>query len=101
MKLSKDSITRSMPGRFERGNDAVGTFAELFTYDLPLDYFSKLPEEVDAVSPEQAQAMAQKYIHPDKIVVLAVGDKAKIEDEMKKLNLGKMEIRDAEGKLVQ
>jgi zinc protease len=44
--------------------------------------------------------MAQKYIHPDKIVVLAVGDKAKIEDEMKKLNLGKMEIRDAEGKLV-
>jgi zinc protease len=101
MKLSKDSITRSMPGRFERGTDAVGTFAELFTYDFPLDYFSKLPEEVDAVSPEQAQAMAQKYIHPDKMVVLAVGDKAKIEDEMKKLNLGKMEIRDAEGKLVQ
>jgi zinc protease len=101
MKLSKDSITRSMPGRFERGTDAAGTFAELFTYDLPLDYFSKLPEEVDAVSPEQAQAMAQKYIHPDKIVVLAVGDKAKIEDEMKKLNLGKMEIRDAQGKVVQ
>jgi zinc protease len=101
MKLSKDSITRSMPGRFERGTEAAGTFAELFTYDLPLDYFSKLPEAVDAVSPVEAQAMAQKYIHPDKIVVLAVGDKAKIEDEMKKLNLGKMEIRDAEGKLVQ
>src|SRR6266702_3240252 len=101
MKLSKDSITRSMPGRFERGTEAAGTFAELFIYDLPLDYFSKLPEEVDAVSPVQAQAMAQKYIHPDKIVVLAVGDKAKIEDEMKKLNLGKMEIRDAEGRLVQ
>jgi zinc protease len=100
MKLSKDSITRSMPGRFERGTDAAGTFAELFTYDLPLDYFSKLPEAVDAVSPGQAQAMAQKYIHPDKIVVLAVGDKAKIEDEMKKLNLGKMEIRDAQGKVV-
>ena len=101
MKLSKDSITRSMPGRFERGSEAAGTFAELFTYDLPLDYFSKLPEAVDAVSSVEAQAMAQKYIHPDKIVVLAVGDKAKIEDEMKKLNLGKMEIRDAEGKLVQ
>jgi len=101
MKLSKDSITRSMPGRFERGSEAAGTFAELFTYGLPVDYFSKFPEAVDAVSPVEAQAMAQKYIHPDKIVVLAVGDKAKIEDEMKKLNLGKMEIRDAEGKLVQ
>ena len=101
MKLSKDSITRSMPGRFERGADAAGTFAELFIYDLPLDYFSKLPEAVDAVTPEQAQAMAQKYIHPEKIVVLTVGDRSKIEDEMKKLNLGKMEIRDPEGRIVR
>ena len=101
MKLSKDSITRSMPGRFERGGDAVGTFAELFIYDLPLDYFSKFPDAVDGVNSEQAQATAKKYIHPEKIAVVAVGDRSKIEDEMKKLNLGKVEIRDAEGKLVQ
>ena len=101
MKLSKDSITRSMPGRFERGSDAVGTFAELFVYDLPLDYFSRFPDAVDAVNPEQAQATAQKYIHPEKIAVVAVGDRSKIEDEMKKLNLGKIEIRDPEGKIVQ
>lgn len=100
MKLSKDSITRSLPGRFERGTDAVGTFAEIFVYGLPLDYFSKLPELVDAVTPDQAEAMAQKYIHPEKIVVLAIGDRSKIEDEMKKLNLGKMEIRDTDGKIV-
>jgi zinc protease len=100
MKLSKDSITRSLPGRFERGTDAVGTFAELYVYGLPLDYFSKLPELVDAVTPDQAEAMAQKYIHPEKIVVLAIGDRGKIEEEMKKLNLGKMEIRDTEGKVV-
>jgi zinc protease len=101
MKLSKDSITRSMPGRFERGTDAAGTFAELFIYDLPLDYFSKLPDTVDAVTPEQAKAMAQKYIQPEKIVVVAVGDRSKIENEMKKLNLGKLEIRDTDGKIVQ
>ena len=101
MKLSKDSITRSMPGRFERGGDAVGTFAELFIYDLPLDYFSKFPEAVDSVNPELAQTTAQKYIHPEKITVVAVGDRSKIEGEMKKLNLGKVEIRDPDGKLLQ
>ena len=100
MKLAKDSITRSMPGRFERGTDAAGTFAELFTYDLPLDYFSKFPGAIDAVTPEQAQAMAQKYIHPEKVVVVAVGDRAKIAEEMKKLNLGKTEIRDTDGHVV-
>src|SRR5207249_1846937 len=36
--LSKDSIARSLPGRFERGTEAAATFAELFTYNLPLDY---------------------------------------------------------------
>jgi zinc protease len=101
MKLSKDSITRSMPGRFERGTDAAGTFSELFVYDLPLDYFSKLPDRIEAVTPEQAQAVAQRYILPEKLVVLAIGDRSKIEPEMRKLNLGKVEIRDTEGKVVQ
>jgi multiple antibiotic resistance protein len=34
-------------------------------------------------------------------IVLAIGDRAKIEDEMKKLNLGKIEIRDTDGKVLQ
>jgi zinc protease len=100
LTLSKDSIARSLPGRFERGTDAAGTFAELFTYDLPLDYFSTLPDSISAVTAEQAQTAAQKYILPEKVIVLAVGDRAKIEEDLKKLNLGKLEIRNAEGKIV-
>jgi zinc protease len=101
LALSKDSMARSLPGRFERGTDAAATFAELFTYDLPLDYFSTLPGSINAVTAEQARAAAQKYILPEKMIVLAVGDRAKIEEDMKKLNLGKVEIRDAEGKIVR
>src|SRR5467141_1581124 len=98
--LSKDSIARSLPGRFERGTEAAASFAELFTYDLPLDYYSNLPDRINAVTAEQAQAMARKYILPEKMIVLAVGDCAKIEADMKKLNLGKVEIRDTDGKVV-
>jgi zinc protease len=100
MRLSKDSITRSLPGRFERGTEAAGSFAELFTYDLPLDYYSNLPDKINAVTAERVQSVAEKYIHPEKMIVLAVGDRAKIEEDLKKLNLGKAEIRDAEGKIV-
>jgi len=100
LKLAKDSIAQSLPGRFEHGSEAAATFAELYVYGLPLDYFSLLPERLNAVTAEQAQAAAQKYIQPDKITVLAVGDRAKIEGEMKKLNLGKVEIRNTDGKLV-
>jgi len=34
------------------------------------------------------------------MIVLAVGDRAKIEPDLKKLNLGKIEIRDSDGRLV-
>ena len=101
LSLSKDSIARSLPGRFERGTEAAASFAELFTYDLPLDYYASLPDRINAVTAEKAQAVAQKYILPEKMIVLAVGDRAKIEEELKKLNLGKLEIRDTEGKIVQ
>jgi hypothetical protein len=32
------------------------------------------------------------------MIIVAVGDRAKIEAELKKLNLGPIEIRDAEGR---
>jgi len=100
LKLAKDSIAQSLPGRFEHGSEAAATFAEIYVYGLPLDYFSLLPEKIIAVTAEQAQVAAQKYIQLDQTTVLAVGDKAKIEADMKKLDLGKMEIRDSQGKLV-
>ena len=99
LKLAKDSIAQSLPGRFEHGSEEAATFAEIYVYGLPLDYFSLFPEKMNAVTAEQAQA-AQKYIQLDQITVLAVGDRAKIEGEMKKLNLGKTELRDPDGKLV-
>jgi zinc protease len=101
LRLARDASAQSLPGRFETASETSGTFTELYVYQLPLDYFSALPTRLNAVTAEQAQAAAQKYIQPDKITVLAVGDLAKIEADMKKLNLGKTEIRDADGKLVQ
>jgi zinc protease len=100
LKLAEDSMAQSLPGRFEAASETAGSFAELYVYDLPLDYFSLLPERLNAVTAEQAQAAAQKYIQLDKITVLAVGDRAKIEADMRKLSLGKVEIRDTEGKLI-
>jgi zinc protease len=53
------------------------------------------------VTAEDAQALAQKYLKPDQMIVICVGDRAKIEADLRKLNLGKLEIRDATGKVVE
>jgi zinc protease len=100
LQKAKDSLANSLPGAFESSANAVNNFSNVFIYNLGLDYYSRYAEQVNAVTPDQALAMSKKYLVPANMVVIAVGDRAKIEPELRKLNLGAVEIRDAEGKPV-
>ena len=97
---AKDFIVKALPARFETGDQATGALTELYVYDLGLDYFSGYASKVSALTPDALKDMAAKYLVPDQMMVVAVGDQAKIEGELKKLNLGPIEYRDSEGKLI-
>ena len=101
LALAKDSQSRSLPGMFETTGGEAGALAEIYMYNLPGDYFSKLPGQLNAVTAEQAEEVAKKYLHPDEMILICVGDRAKIEPELAKLNLGEIEIRDADGNVVK
>lgn len=91
LKRSKDFLMRSLPGDFETAEQTAGRMSGIFTYQLPLDYYRRYPADIDAVTSEQAASVALKYIHPENMVLIAVGDKSKIEPEIEKLNLGPIE----------
>jgi len=99
LALSKDSLVRSLPGRFEESASAAATFADLFVYDLGLDYYAALPARVNAVDAAAVQQVAKTHVVPDRLIVIAVGDRTKIEPELQKLNLGAIEVRDADGRV--
>ena len=101
LKLAKDQALRSLPGNFQTVGAELGLMGELFVYGLPNDYYEKLPGSFEAVTPDQVAKAAQDYIHPENLVVVAVGDRAKIEPEFEKLNLGPIEMRDESGELVK
>ncbi|HKP71503.1 MAG TPA: pitrilysin family protein [Pyrinomonadaceae bacterium] len=98
LKLAKDSFARSLPGLFETTGQAAGSIAQLFIYNLPLDYYSTLPGKIDAVTVADVRRVAEKYLQPESMVIVAVGDRSKIEPELQKLNLGKVEARAQDGK---
>ncbi len=100
LTLAKDSQSRSLPGMFESSSRAAGALAQISLYNLPRDYFAKLPGRLNAVSAEDAETVAQEYLHPDQMILICVGDRAKIEPELQKLELGPIEIRDADGKVI-
>jgi zinc protease len=97
LKLAKGAFSQSLAGRFESGEQTANTVGELFIYRLPLDYYRQLPASIGAVTSEDVQRMANKYIHPESAVVVGAGDRAKIEDQLKKLSIGAVEVRDYEG----
>jgi len=86
---------------FETSEQTAATVGNMFTYDLPADYYQKLPGQIDAVTEADVQRVANKYIDPATSVVVAAGDRTKIEPELKKLSVGAIEVRDFEGNPVK
>ncbi len=100
LKLAKESIIRSLPANFETTSSTAGTMSGIYLYDLPLDYYQTLPGRVQAIQSSDVMDVAKRHLVPDRMVVVAVGDRSKIEPQISKLNLGSIAYRDADGKEV-
>src|SRR5690349_15350122 len=67
-------------------------------YNLPADYWDTYPQKVSAITADDVQRVAQKYIDLNHLQVVAVGDASKAREVLEKY--GKVEVFDADGKPV-
>jgi len=89
---AKSSLIRSLVSDFE-STDGINTqMSNLWLFQLPSDYFSKLPARIAEVSSTDAQKAAANYIRPKNMLLVVVGDKSKIEESLRNLKLGPVEI---------
>lgn len=95
LATAKDSIARSLPGSFETTPQSTSSIGLLFVHNLPPDYYRTLPGQIDSVSALDIQRAAARYLKPDEMVVVAAGDRDKIEPALRALNLGPVELYDA------
>ena len=65
---------------------------ELVVYNLPDDYFNKYIEKVLAITKADVERVAKKYLNLDKISIVIVGDRVKIEKNVQNLNLGPVKV---------
>jgi zinc protease len=97
LTLAKDALIRSLPANFETSSRVTGSTTNLFVYDLEPDYFVNLQRRYAAVGTPQVRAAAEKYIVPGNAIVIAVGDRQKIQPELEKLGIGPVEVWNADG----
>jgi zinc protease len=69
-------------------------------YSLPFDYIKQREAIVRNMTVDEHAKLSQKYIQPDKLIYLIVGDKETQFDKLKELGLGDPILLDKEGKLV-
>ncbi len=101
LRLSKDSITRSLPSLFETTGSTVGTVGSLDQLGLPPDYYEALPKRVDAMTADEILASTRKYLFPERLLIVAIGDRAKIVPQLTPLKLGAIAVWSPEGKPVR
>jgi predicted Zn-dependent peptidase len=65
-------------------------------YGLPADYWDTYPQRIADVTADDVQRVAQKYLDPQKLQIIAVGDAAKVRESL--LKYGAIESFNAEGK---
>jgi zinc protease len=101
LKDEQSNATLGLPGSFETVQQLAGAYSQILQYGLPEDYFNTFTEKAMSLTPASANEIAKKFILPDHLVWVVVGDMNKIEAGIRELNLGEIHKIDADGNPVQ
>ena len=98
LKLAKESIARSLPALFETSESTAGTVANLFLFDQAPDYYQSLPERLAGMTAAEVFDATRRHLSPENMRIIAVGDRAKIDGQIKALKLGPVTYRTTDAK---
>ncbi len=100
LDLVKSTLLKSNSGKFETLQQLNEMLAPIVTYNFPFDYIRQREKIVQNMSQADHTLLSQRFIHPDKLIFLIVGDKATQFDKLKELGLGDPVLLNTEGKQV-
>jgi zinc protease len=74
METAINYYLESFPSSFESTQATMSTFANLEMTGKPMDYYKTYRDKISAVTKAKVLEVAQKYLHPEKMALLVVGD---------------------------
>jgi len=94
---SKRAIAARFALSLEQPTAILGLAVSRIQYRLPEDYWDTYPTKIMAVTAEDVQRVARKYLDPEAMQLVAVGDGVKIHSVLE--SYGPLEVYDSSGKL--
>ncbi len=92
MVFTRDAMLKSNARYYETLGALQGMLQEIYDYDLPDDHVYREEEILKSMTPEQHREICKKYIHPDNMFYVVVGDAASQLEPLKKIGLGEPEL---------
>ena len=96
------SIQRNMAlrlaGRFETLESLVTAGRSLVAYGYPPEYYYEYGRRVRALSGDELNAAASRFVRPGELTWMVIGDLEKIEPGIRELALGEIQRLDASGR---
>jgi zinc protease len=89
--------TRSLPGSYATNRGFLNSMIASNSYGLPFDYAEGQAGRIAAITLDGVHDQARQSIKPDVLTWLVVGDLEKIEEEVRALDYGPVEVWDAFG----
>lgn len=99
LEESKRAIAASFALSLEQPNQVLGFTITRRLYGLPANYWDRYPARVMAVTADDVQRVARKYLNPDAMQIVAVGDANRIQPMLERY--GPVEKYDDAGNLIQ
>jgi predicted Zn-dependent peptidase len=96
LENSKRALAGSFALSLEQPATLLQNIVAQTLYGLPADYWDTYPQRIADVTADDVQRVAQKYLDPQKLQIIAVGDAAKVRESL--LKYGAIESFNAEGK---
>jgi zinc protease len=91
------NMTSRLAGRFETLSALENAAITSINLKLPDNYWADYAGNIRALTEPQLAAAARKFVHPEEVTWLVIGDLRKIEKGVRELGWGEVVVLDAEG----
>jgi|AMFO01.1.fsa_nt_gi Predicted Zn-dependent peptidases len=85
LSATRGYLLGTFPVRFENPGYLLGQTEDIWRYDLPADWPQSFPDRVRAVDLAAANQALKHYVDPARLVIVVVGDAAKVKDDLARL----------------
>jgi predicted Zn-dependent peptidase len=88
LELGVAALTLGYARNFETAEQIARAIAQIALYDLPDDYFAQFVPAMERITPADITRIAGRYIDPDRLTTLVVGDLDVVGPQLAALGLG-------------